>query len=272
MDPSCHACKFWVNSGTCPKGAACQYEHPQRHNLISARQRWVSERQQERQKIAQKEGNPHVHDSASRHARASIFSKWLVERFGRELLRKGPVLDVAGGPRGEVAFELEQLGISSDSAPCGNAQAPADVQSMRLVNQPDEGTAGQRHEAADCQENHRLQRHIQAEFGPAFWADGSSHSQLVKQCSLVIGLHPDEATEAIVDCALAHAKPFAVVPCCVFPRLFPDRKLVEDNGSTRPVVRHDELVRYLTAKADGHNDYLKFQGRNLVVSSALSGN
>ncbi len=43
---------------------------------------WV-DRQQERQKIAQKEGNPHVHDSASRHARASIFSKWLVERFGR---------------------------------------------------------------------------------------------------------------------------------------------------------------------------------------------
>ena len=34
----------------------------------------------------------------------------------------------------------------------------------------------------------------------------------------VIGLHPDEATEAIVDCALAHNKPFAVVPCCVFPR------------------------------------------------------
>lgn len=29
----------------------------------------------------------------------------------RELLERGPVLDVAGGPRGELAFELEQLGI-----------------------------------------------------------------------------------------------------------------------------------------------------------------
>ena len=37
----------------------------------------------------------------------------------------------------------------------------------------------------------------------------------------VVGLHPDEATEAIVDCALAHGKPFAVVPCCVFPRYPP---------------------------------------------------
>ncbi len=29
----------------------------------------------------------------------------------RETLEQGPVLDVAGGPRGEIAFELEQLGI-----------------------------------------------------------------------------------------------------------------------------------------------------------------
>ena len=37
----------------------------------------------------------------------------------------------------------------------------------------------------------------------------------------LVGLHPDEATEAIVDCALANRKPFAVVPCCVFPRCPP---------------------------------------------------
>ena len=33
--------------------------------------------------------------------------------------------------------------------------------------------------------------------------------------SAVVGLHPDGATEAIVDFALATGKPFAVVPCCV---------------------------------------------------------
>ena len=47
-----------------------------------------------------------------------------------------------------------------------------------------------------------------------------------ERCALVVGLHPDEATDAIVDAALAAGKPFAVVPCCVFPSLFPHRRLV----------------------------------------------
>lgn len=34
----------------------------------------------------------------------------------------------------------------------------------------------------------------------------------------VVGMHPDQATDAIVDFALACSKPFAVVPCCVFAR------------------------------------------------------
>ena len=34
---------------------------------------------------------------------------------------------------------------------------------------------------------------------------------------LIVGLHPDEATEHIVRAALACGKDFAVVPCCVFP-------------------------------------------------------
>ncbi len=40
-------------------------------------------RQQDRRQIAEKEGNPHVHDAASRHKRASIFSRWLLDTFGR---------------------------------------------------------------------------------------------------------------------------------------------------------------------------------------------
>jgi hypothetical protein len=34
---------------------------------------------------------------------------------------------------------------------------------------------------------------------------------------LLVGLHPDEATEPLVRAALGHGKDFAVVPCCVFP-------------------------------------------------------
>ena len=47
--------------------------------------------------------------------------------------------------------------------------------------------------------------------------------QLVHGASLLVGLHPDEATDAIVDVAAALAIPFALVPCCVFPTLFSHR-------------------------------------------------
>ena len=52
--------------------------------------------------------------------------------------------------------------------------------------------------------------------------------------------HPDEATEAVVTQALAHGKPFAVVPC-VFAHLSPHRTL-----EGRPVRSIDEFCRYLT--------------------------
>lgn len=52
---------------------------------------------------------------------------------------------------------------------------------------------------------------------------------LVKSSCLLAGLHADEATEIIVDVALETGKPFAIVPCCVFPRLFPNRFLPNGN-------------------------------------------
>lgn len=58
---------------------------------------------------------------------------------------------------------------------------------------------------------------LQAEFKPSIWTDHDLAQQL-QSCSLVLGLHPDQATDSIVDFALQFGKPFAVVPCCVFPR------------------------------------------------------
>ena len=34
-------------------------------------------------------------------------------------------------------------------------------------------------------------------------------------------MHPDQATEAIVDCAIELGRPWAIVPCCVFPHSYP---------------------------------------------------
>ena len=58
---------------------------------------------------------------------------------------------------------------------------------------------------------------MQGEFNPELWTRGVLAEQL-QTCSLVLGLHPDQATDSIVDFAMHFGKPFAVVPCCVFPR------------------------------------------------------
>ena len=58
-----------------------------------------------------------------------------------------------------------------------------------------------------------------------------------------VACHPDEATGATVDFAVAHHKPFAVVPCCVFSRLFPDRRTPGGD----PVVTHEQLLDHLQA-------------------------
>jgi hypothetical protein len=62
-------------------------------------------------------------------------------------------------------------------------------------------------------------------------------SDVWRESSLVLGMHPDEATEDLVDLVLAHDKPFALVPCCVFWRRDPHRKT-----PTGKAVRNWELL------------------------------
>lgn len=75
-------------------------------------------------------------------------------------------------------------------------------------------------------------------------------------------MHPDQATGAIVETANELGKPFAVVPCCVFARLFPDRRT--SNG--KPVVLYSDLISYLLASGDNISvSNLCFEGRNCVI-------
>ncbi|KAL1495528.1 hypothetical protein AB1Y20_016892 [Prymnesium parvum] len=87
------------------------------------------------------------------------------------------------------------------------------------------------------------------------------HGDLVARASLLVGLHPDQATEPIVDLALRRGVPFAVVPCCVFAREMP--KVLKTG---EPVTTYEQLVEYLLQKAPGiRSAYLPFIGRNLVL-------
>jgi 2-polyprenyl-3-methyl-5-hydroxy-6-metoxy-1,4-benzoquinol methylase len=114
----------------------------------------------------------------------------------------------------------------------------------------------------------------------------------VKNASLIIGLHADSATEAVVDAALIHKKPFVVVPCCVFPNLFNERYIIVDDydddddeiaaindaeseleecvaikTTKRVTVRtHDQFCKYLLAKDPRFvMETLPFEGRNIAI-------
>ena len=83
---------------------------------------------------------------------------------------------------------------------------------------------------------------------------------LVPRCTDVNLMAPTQATEAIVDAAVAHKTPFAIVPCCVFSRRFP--RLL---GST-PVRSLPQFVAYLRAKSGSAVTVdLAFEGPSVVV-------
>mmetsp|Transcript_30563 Transcript_30563/g.61083 ORF Transcript_30563/g.61083 Transcript_30563/m.61083 type:complete len:453 (+) Transcript_30563:124-1482(+) len=64
----------------------------------------------------------------------------------------------------------------------------------------------------------------------------------ILSANLIVGFHPDQATEAMVDLALLLRIPFAVVPCCVFPKEFPNRFLMTDHHKKTEDVDASELV------------------------------
>ncbi len=74
--------------------------------------------------------------------------------------------------------------------------------------------------------------------------DSSIARDLLKSSSLIVGFHPDEATEPCIDLALSQRIPFAVVPCCVFPTLFTSRVL----KSGRPVRNYDQFIQFIKEK------------------------
>jgi hypothetical protein len=102
--------------------------------------------------------------------------------------------------------------------------------------------------------------HIRSEF----WTMNSSVGARLRemQPSLLVGMHSDQATEAIIDTALELNIPFAVVPCCTFPELFPHRRTALGG----PVASYAEFIEYLRGKHPSiRSTFLPFKGRNQVL-------
>eukprot|EP00949_MAST-11_sp_MAST-11-sp1_P004428 g4428.t1 len=193
---------------------------------------------------------------AKKLGRAGKFVEKLVEIFGHDRLAGSSVgvLDVAGGS-GDVAFELSvRRGI-----PCTiidpRATTAHTKRQMRVL----------RHRRRSQQilskgtEVSPLARHVYGRFSSTeanvlaaeFHSDfGSSEEEarLLKECTAIIGMHPDQATDAIVDVAIQVKKPYAIVPCCVFAKMFPHRKLpgIVESGD------HSFMNSAMSASIDEH--------------------
>jgi hypothetical protein len=292
-------CKYWLNQGRCHKGDLCAYAHASRETQAA----WISERKRRRRALATADGDPHAEGGGAKTkaARARVFVDWLVETFGVEALSRGSgVLDVAGG-RGDVSFELH----TKRGVPCTLVE-PRERKLNRMQhkwlkarvrkeakNGREEAKNGReedgngreeagngsdattppsrRTDAPIADDAGVLCAQVREMFTPENWYK-------FEECAVVVGMHPDEATESIVDFAVARGKPFAVVPCCVFPAMFPDRRVRRDGegedggggkvgGGVVPVTERRQLVRWLAGKTRGEVAYLAFEGANQVVYS-----
>eukprot|EP00439_Symbiodinium_sp_Y106_P074313 s1553_g14.t1 len=157
----------------------------------------------------------------------------------------GYILEVAGG-KGALALALRSHGIA-DVVVVDPRQTSESLPTVEMSDVLPEGEEDIHSETPV--------RHVKAYF------DDSSRD-LVSKARAVVAMHPDEATDAVVDLALLARCPFAVVPCCVFPTLFSDRRLIDGSG----VAGYTGLLRFLREKdARMKAARLPFAGRNIVL-------
>jgi len=180
--------------------------------------------------IIEAEEGVHPSQEGKEH-RNKIFVSWLIQTVGAKFLGHGNgVLDIAGG-RGLLADEFESQTIGT----------------VRTTTVDPRASTG---------EDYRVFRE---EFNDTFL---ENHQDFCQKCSIFVGMHPDQATEAIVDAAFRFKKPFAVIPCCVYPSLFPHRRLLTGQG----VVTYSGFIQYLTEKDPRISvTTLPFEGRNKVL-------
>jgi len=241
--------------------------------------------------------------------KTKVFVRWLIETFPRQLRdddddddddddgrgcetestaddavderpkpTSRPILDVAGG-KGELAARLcachGREVVVFDPRECDPVACFESVVFRTLPSKWQDRLSERKREDPDFL--HRLfgERFVQrvTYFDECTLATSAELAAAVRNCSLMIGMHADGATEAIVDAALEFGKPFVVVPCCVFPNLFPQRRLAVrgsagDHGraTTVPVRTYEQFCQYLADKDPRFKtSILPFEGRNVAI-------
>ncbi|CAD7929729.1 unnamed protein product [Amoebophrya sp. A25] len=141
--------------------------------------------------------------------------------------------------------------ISTPSSPCGSAvtRAPSSPSTgSRSSREPRESLVQECGHVLHRAEGSLSHDEIENEEGGQYQIDESSrfldvecvdadessrlldaYRKVIARSDLVVGMHPDQAAEAIVDLALHYNIPFFVVPCCVYAKEFPKRHLLVDD-------------------------------------------
>jgi hypothetical protein len=195
---------------------------------------------------------PALNDRKERHR---VFAKWLVDKFGVDALSAGSgVLDVAGG-KGLLCQALFDLGVTNatllDPDPrCDPKKVPFQVIARPLLGNGSHLTDHNSDNSYD-KETKRV-------------------NDLVRSCSLIAGMHPDQATIAIVETSLRLGVPFAVLPCCYSRKFFPTHPEPElRKHALDPFQTYSTFCQYLLDQApigiQFQVEHLPFQGRNKII-------
>lgn len=211
-------------------------------------------------------------DKQAKAMRARLFANWIVETFGEESLQRGSgVLDIAGG-KGQLSVELAVTG-----------QIPCTVIDP-LIRKQQHTFPVKRDAKRICKANGPMPRHLPTIFNQTDFLEkyGQANKEgnleqsyddcsleekspdhlLVSNASCLIGLHPDQATQDILDIALKYNKSFAIVPCCVFPSFFPQRQLRDGSN----IITYAQFIQYLLEQGPSlKQQTLPFEGRNIVI-------
>lgn len=173
-------------------------------------------------------------------------------------------------PVTEAQQVVQQVHVDCDKQ---QLEAQSSMNQQRQAGKPGSsqqpGVQGycERSRGSSCTTDGLQLQQVQGFFGHDLWCSpGWRH--MFNCCSLVVGLHPDQATEPILDFAVREKIPFAVAPCCVFPRMFPDRRVLLIDGTAAAVVAYDQLIQYLVQRGSALKGVLDFEGANIVVFRA----
>ena len=244
----------------------CLYRHRLRNQTEISK---IMEQCQVRNNVLNEEfdeNDPFYSSKESKVARARLFGEWIVNKYGITKLQQNGVLDIAGGG-GDLAMVLSEYDI-----PVTIIDPRKPVKMFKKMEKKKKKLNKKMDiEIKEDEEKLMIPQHISAYFEWNTLDINQDIKEIFDKCQVVLGLHPDQATEPIVDLSLKHNKSFAILPCCVFPNLYPKYMMVDDQK--QEVVTYVQFIEYLQGKnKDISIDYLKFKGRNKILSTHIETN